>query len=68
MNRPTGILWRAAVWLTAALILLGFYGFVRLPQLPADERAALAAQFRFERLPMPDVGGPPRNRDNGRER
>jgi hypothetical protein len=66
MNRPTGILWRAAVWMTAALILLGFYGFVRLPRLPADERTALAAQFKFERLPLPEVGGPPRNRDNVR--
>jgi enediyne biosynthesis protein E4 len=52
---------RQAARLTALLILLALYGFTRNPSLPADERAALAAQFRFERTVLPAPAGPSRN-------
>src|SRR6185436_14457516 len=52
---------RQAARLTALLILLALYGFTRNPSLPADERAALAAQFRFERTVLPAPAGPYRN-------
>lgn len=52
---------RQAVRLTALLILLALYGFTRNPSLPADERAALAAQFRFERTALPAPAGPARD-------
>lgn len=52
---------RQAARLTALLILVALFGFTRNPSLPADERSALAAQFRFERAALPAPAGPARN-------
>jgi hypothetical protein len=41
--------------LTAIALIVVFYYQARLPKLPGAERAALAARFRFTRLPLPEL-------------
>ena len=44
----------------AALALIAFsYGMARFPSLPPAERAKLAARFKFEKLPLPEVANHP---------
>jgi hypothetical protein len=44
----------------AALLLIAFcYGMARFPSLPPEERAALAARFKFEKLPLAEVPNHP---------
>lgn len=45
----------------AVFILFALYGFTRLPELSSRERATLAAQFRFQRSVLPELGQPARN-------
>lgn len=50
-------------WLSrvlALLAILALYGLARLPEPSADERAALAAAFRFVQGPLEGVPGPMR--------
>jgi hypothetical protein len=61
MTAPTSWPRRQATRLTVLLILLALYGFTRLPDLPADQRAALAAQFRFDKVVLPATGAPRRD-------
>lgn len=53
------LLHRHARRLVALALVTALYLLARLPDLPAGERAALAARFRFERAPLPEVPGPP---------
>ena len=47
-----------------ALALIGFsYGMARFPSLPLAERAKLAARFKFEKLPLPEVANHPPYKD-----
>src|SRR5262249_23526793 len=39
-------------------MIVTLYGFARLPESSESERMALAARFRFIRLPLPEVAGP----------
>lgn len=53
---------RAAAWLApaAALAAMGItYWSSRLPTLPVDEAARMAARFRFSRLPAPELADHP---------
>jgi len=44
----------------AGLAAVAFcYGMSRFPELSADQRAALAARFRFDKQPLPEVADPP---------
>jgi hypothetical protein len=46
--------------LLVAVALVGtLFGLTRLPALPPDEKDALAASFRFNRLPLPEVANHP---------
>jgi hypothetical protein len=47
-----------ATRLVALAIILVLYGCTRLPELPTNERASLAARFGFARLPLAEVPGP----------
>jgi hypothetical protein len=43
-----------------ALAVIGFtFGMARYPTLPAAERSKLAARFKFDRMPLPEVAGHP---------
>ncbi len=43
--------------LTAIAVILFLYGMSRLPELPASERAALAANFKFANMSLPMLAG-----------
>jgi hypothetical protein len=43
--------------LTAIVVILFLYGMSRLPELPATERAALAANFKFTNTSLPELSG-----------
>ena len=52
---------RRAVTLLVTLALVGaLYHLSQLPTLPGTEAAAIAARFRFEKLPLPEMAGFPR--------
>src|SRR6185295_5812028 len=51
---------RTLVKLVAAAIVLALYGFARPPRLAGSERAEMAARFRFEPSPLPELSGPRR--------
>jgi hypothetical protein len=53
----TGGFRRLAAPALAVALGLAAYGLARLPAVGADERAALAARFRFERLPLAERPG-----------
>jgi hypothetical protein len=49
---------RRAVTLLVALVLIGaLYLLSQLPALPSPEAEAIAARFRFEKLPFPEPAG-----------
>ena len=51
---------RRAVTLLVALVLVGtLYLLSQLPTLPGTEAEAIAARFRFEKLPFPEPAGFP---------
>lgn len=65
MRKAQGLLRRHAVSLVAIILILVFYGFAGLPQIPDASRATLASSFRFVRseligLPIepPELGFP----------
>ena len=48
----------------AAIALIGLcYGMARFPSLPPEERASLAARFKFEKLPLAEVPNHPPYKD-----
>jgi enediyne biosynthesis protein E4 len=51
----TKLLSRVATPLAALALVAFCYGMARFPSLPAAERAKLAARFKFEKLPLPEV-------------
>src|SRR6185295_16454001 len=51
---------RTLVKLVAAAIVLALYGFARPPRLAGSESAEMAARFRFEPSPLPELSGPRR--------
>jgi hypothetical protein len=58
---PAGRFRRQARRAAALAVVAALYGTARLPVLPAGERAALAARFRFTPAPLPGAaGGAPR--------
>ncbi|HYX22863.1 MAG TPA: CRTAC1 family protein, partial [Thermoanaerobaculia bacterium] len=52
-----GLLRRNATRLLALALILGLYGFARLPTLPQAERQALAGRFAFARAPLATPAG-----------
>ena len=57
MTEQPGFFRRHAVRLTGVALVLAFYGFARLPELPDAERESLARRFAFARLPLPTAPG-----------
>ncbi len=59
-GRTPGILRRAATGLAALAAIGGLYGFARLPELSASERALMARRFAFSSaiIPLPTGAGP----------
>lgn len=57
MPSSAAALRRHARPLAAAAVVAALYGMARLPTLPAAEREALAARFRFVSAPLPELGG-----------
>ena len=55
-TKPLG---RVATPLVALVLVAFCYGMARYPSLPATERAKLAARFKFEKLPLPEVANHP---------
>jgi len=56
-----GVLRRHGARLVALTVILGLYGFARLPEVTESERAALAARFSFSRATLAELPGvPPR--------
>ena len=55
-----GFLRRNAPRIVAAALILGLYGFARLPDLSGSERDQLASRFSFTRWPIPELSGIPR--------
>jgi enediyne biosynthesis protein E4 len=53
------LLRRTATPLVALILIALCYGMARFPSLPAAERSKLAARFKFERLPLPEVANHP---------
>lgn len=43
----------------AIILIFGFYGLAKLPELSDTERAELASQFRFTRLPISELSESP---------
>ena len=54
---PDSLLRRHGTRLTALLCIVALGRLARQPQVPSQERAELAARFRFTRIPLPDVPG-----------
>jgi enediyne biosynthesis protein E4 len=52
-----GALRRQAAKLTAILLVLGVYGFARVPEASKSELAKLAEGFRFRAAPLPTLSG-----------
>lgn len=61
MTAPMSWPRRQTARLAVLVILLALYGFTRLPDLSVNQRAALAAQFRFEKVALPAAEGPRRH-------
>lgn len=55
MKATSHLLRNHAARLTAIILVLGLYGFARLPQSSASERTALAANFAFSRYTLPGL-------------
>ncbi len=55
MRAVLSIFYRHAARLVAIVIIIVLYGFTRLPQLAASERAQLAARFHFVAMPLPEL-------------
>ena len=53
------LLSRVATPLVALALIAFCYGMARYPSLPPVERAKLAARFKFEKLPLPEVANHP---------
>src|SRR5262249_18488371 len=60
MTRVPPLLRRNAARLAAAAVILSLYGAARPPSPSAEERARVAARFRFTSLPLPEPPGAPR--------
>ncbi|MBW8874124.1 MAG: CRTAC1 family protein [Acidobacteria bacterium] len=52
-----GLFRRNATRLVALALILGLFGFARLPTLPAAQRQALAGRFAFARTPLATPAG-----------
>ena len=60
MNSPKEpLVRRLAAPLVAIVLIACCFGLARFPSLPASERAQLAARFKFERMPLPEVAEHP---------
>lgn len=46
---------RHAAYIVAVVLVVGIYGFARLPQVSRAERATMAGRFGFERLRLPEL-------------
>ena len=57
MTIRDGALRRQAAKLTAILLVLGVYGFARVPEASKSELAKLAEGFRFRAAPLPTLSG-----------
>jgi enediyne biosynthesis protein E4 len=57
MNSVVGFFQRHAKCLVAIILIVGLYGFTRLPELPQVERAQLATRFRFTPQKLPELPG-----------
>lgn len=58
MSAPLAQVRHYAGRLLALGLIVACYGFTKLPTLPEQERAALAARFAFTELPLPEPPGP----------
>lgn len=56
MSTPINFLRHYAARAVVLMLILVLYQFSRLPELAGAERATLAAQFRFARKPLPEMG------------
>jgi hypothetical protein len=59
MTPALQLLRKNAARVCAALALIGLYQLAQLPTVSGEERAALAARFRFAATPLPVPTGPP---------
>ena len=50
---------RVATPLVALALIAVYFGLAQFPSLPSAERAKLAARFKFEKLPLPEVADHP---------
>lgn len=60
MNRAPSRLRRAATLLVALVLVVALYLLSQFPTLSSAEAEAIAARFRFEKLPFPEPAGFPR--------